>query len=153
MSELHTWVCTKCGRSGLVNGEGLTDSGVEDYAQRTHDSISVNCGYLPFVTPSSPYIRELDDKLTTCQEQKEKLLDLLDDADEQVMGIVNWARAYPLDVFIEPKKEDWKRANEILGQNGISFTALNSAIMRHVIKGVEEYANKAHAALSTNTSQ
>ena len=108
--------------------------------------------------PTTPLVRDLagllretvDAQLTTCQAEKERLREAIEDADEQVMGIVIWARAYPLDVFIEPKKEDWKRANEILEQNGISFTALNGATMRHVIKGVEEYANKAHAALSTN---
>ncbi len=56
--------------------------------------------------------------------------------------IINWADAYPVDVFIEPTPEIMKRANEVLKAAGISFTAINAHTMRHVIEGVRGIAEK-----------
>ena len=54
--------------------------------------------------------------------------------------IVQWAEAYPLDIFPEP---DLKRAHQVLTDAGLSLDSISASAMRHVITGVEEIAREA----------
>jgi hypothetical protein len=56
--------------------------------------------------------------------------------------IVQWADAYPLDIFPEP---DFKRVRELLAAGGITVDAVSASCMRRVIEGV---GNIAKAALA-----
>lgn len=49
--------------------------------------------------------------------------------------IKKWTQAYPLDVFPEP---DFKKANEVLKQNGMGITSISASNMRHVLRGIEK---------------
>ena len=44
--------------------------------------------------------------------------------------IVNWSKAYPLDVFPEP---DLKKAHKILKANGMTLDAISASAIRHVV--------------------
>lgn len=44
-----------------------------------------------------------------------------------------WADAYPVEVFPEMTKDDWKRADEVLGAAGLSLTRISASNMRHVV--------------------
>ena len=65
----------------------------------------------------------------------ERLQDKLD-------RINQWCRAYPRTVFIEPTKEQWKRANEVLDDHDDcpSLTAISGSNMRHVVEGIQKIA-------------
>lgn len=54
--------------------------------------------------------------------------------------IVQWAEAYPLDVFPEP---DLKRVREVLTAAGLSLDQVSASNMRHVITRVAEIARAA----------
>lgn len=60
--------------------------------------------------------------------------------------ILQWAGAYPIDVFIPPTSDEMKRANEILAASGISYSAINAHVMRHVVDGVRGIAEQGLAA-------
>jgi hypothetical protein len=57
--------------------------------------------------------------------------------------IVEWARAYPLDVFPEPSKEYYAKAAEVLEANGMAIDRLSAAAMRHVITQVGKIVEEA----------
>jgi hypothetical protein len=76
-----------------------------------------------------------------------KLEARLDAMDEPVSRLNSWCRAYPYDVFIEVEEPDWKKANKVLKEAGISMTAMNGSNMRHVVNGVKEIADALLAAL------
>ena len=67
---------------------------------------------------------------------------------ESIEPIETWCKAYPLDVFIEPTKEQWKAVDSVLKTNGYALTAISASNMRHVLKGVEKYVYDALAALT-----
>src|SRR5271166_6603860 len=54
--------------------------------------------------------------------------------------ILDWANAYPIDVFPEPC---WERAHEVLKSHGMSLAAISAHNMRHVIEGVGKIAKEA----------
>jgi len=56
--------------------------------------------------------------------------------------IVQWADAYPLDVFPEP---DFAKAHELLKAGGMTLDAISASNMRHVIEGVGKIARDALA--------
>lgn len=57
--------------------------------------------------------------------------------EEALQRIVQWADAYPLDVFPEP---DFKRVNDVLKAAGLSLDQVSASNMRHVVKGVGDIA-------------
>jgi hypothetical protein len=59
---------------------------------------------------------------------------------EALQRIVQWADAYPLDVFPEP---DFKKIHEALKAAGLSLDQVSASNMRHVVKGVGEIARAA----------
>ena len=72
----------------------------------------------------------LRDAITRLEAEFEKMEAALD-------KIRNWAEAYPLDMFPEPTKEDWKEIARLLKDNGYLIDSVTSSNMRHVINGVK----------------
>lgn len=66
--------------------------------------------------------------------------DRIDALTEALHKIVQWADAYPLDIFPEP---DWPKAAELLKAGGITLDAVSAHCMRHVIEGVGKIAKEA----------
>lgn len=54
--------------------------------------------------------------------------------------IVQWSKAYPLDIFPEP---DLKKAAAVLKANGMTLDAISASCMRHVVEGVGKIAKEA----------
>lgn len=65
--------------------------------------------------------------------------DRIDELEDVLHEIKCWCKAYPRTVFIEPTKEGWKRANEVLdaADNCPSLTAISGSNMRHVVEGIQ----------------
>lgn len=65
--------------------------------------------------------------------------------DEALERIGQWCKAYPRTVFIEPTKEGWARANEVLdaAEDCPSLTAISGSNMRHVVEGIQEVIDSA----------
>lgn len=72
--------------------------------------------------------------------QIERLTAENSDLDDALNEIKNWCRAYPRTVFIEPTKNQWKRANEVLEatEDCPSLTAISGSNMRHVVEGIQK---------------
>lgn len=68
----------------------------------------------------------------------------IDFLEGELQKIVNWANAYPLDIFPEP---DFKKVRAALEAAGISLDQVSASNMRHVVTGV---GNIARNALSTS---
>ena len=66
---------------------------------------------------------EIARRLTSLTEKVEGYADALEE-------IVNWSKAYPLDVFPEP---DLKKAHKILKANGMTLDAISASAIRHVV--------------------
>jgi hypothetical protein len=62
---------------------------------------------------------------------------------EALLRIIQWADAYPEDVFPAVTKEEWKRANAVLDAAGLSLTRISASNMRHVVEGVGKIARMA----------
>lgn len=60
--------------------------------------------------------------------------------EEALQRIVQWADAYPLDVFLEP---DFKKVSKVLKASGLSLDQVSASNMRHVVKGVGNIARAA----------
>lgn len=85
-------------------------------------------------------VEELSNDLARAQSEvddRDKRIDTLETALER---IVQWAEAYPLDVFPEP---DFKRVHEVLKAAGLGLDQVSASNMRHVVKGVGEIARSA----------
>ena len=67
--------------------------------------------------------------------------------EDALTRILNWAEAYPLDVFPEP---DFQAVQAALQNAGISLAQVSASNMRHVIQGVGDIAR---AALGKTTSK
>lgn len=80
--------------------------------------------------------RALEQENAGLRQQVERLEDAL-------TQIVEWSKAYPLDVFPEP---DFKKAAEVLKANGMTLDAISASNMRHVVEGVGSIAKAALAS-------
>jgi hypothetical protein len=62
--------------------------------------------------------------------------------EEKLQRIEQWCKAYPRTVFIEPTKEQWRCAEQILDsdQECPSLTAISGSNMRHVVEGIKAFA-------------
>lgn len=60
--------------------------------------------------------------------------------------IKQWAEAYPVQVFPEMAPEDWKTANEVLAEAGLSLTRISASNMRHVITQTVKIVDEGLAA-------
>ena len=91
------------------------------------------------------YSKLLADELDLANKEIESQKELMEDVEDIICEIKSWAQAYPETVFIEPTKEDWKKADEVLKEAGLSLTGMSGSNMRHVIKGVEGIVDRAIA--------
>ena len=71
------------------------------------------------------------------------MCDRCDDLEEALRRIVQWADAYPTDIFHEPDEEECKLAAEVLRDNGMTLDAFSASMGRHCLKGVGEIARNA----------
>jgi hypothetical protein len=62
---------------------------------------------------------------------------------ETLQRIVQWADAYPIDIFHEPTKEESRRAHELLTAAGMTLDAFSASMGRHCLKGVGDIAREA----------
>jgi hypothetical protein len=53
-----------------------------------------------------------------------------------VARLQQWADAYPVEQFPEVLQKEWRQANEVLAQSGLSMTRMSASNMRHVLNGV-----------------
>jgi len=67
--------------------------------------------------------------------------------EEALEQIVEWSKAYPIDVFPEP---DFEKVAKVLKDNGMTLDAVSASNMRHVIT---EVAGMATAALAQPVSE
>ena len=74
-------------------------------------------------------------------EQVKRLCELIGDTCERIeeledalRGIDNWAKAYPVDVFPEP---DFNKVANVLKSAGLSLDAVSASNMRHVLTGIK----------------
>jgi hypothetical protein len=64
----------------------------------------------------------------------------IDELREALQRIVQWADAYPLDIFPEP---DWGKARDLLKAGGMTLDRISASNMRHVVEGVGRIAREA----------
>jgi hypothetical protein len=62
---------------------------------------------------------------------------------EALQRIVQWADAYPMDVFHEPSPEECHRAHQLLTANGMTLDAFSASMGRHCLKGIRDIAKGA----------
>lgn len=62
---------------------------------------------------------------------------------EALQRIVQWADAYPTDIFPEPDDDYFRRAHEVLKANGMTIDRISADAMRHALKGVGRIARGA----------
>jgi hypothetical protein len=73
-------------------------------------------------------------------EDAEDAEDRIDELESALHHIVQWANAYPLDIFPEP---DWRKAAKLLNAGGITLDSVAAGVARHVVTGIGEIARRA----------
>jgi hypothetical protein len=63
---------------------------------------------------------------------------LVYELEQKMIKIRQWAGSYPISVFPEP---DFKKAEKILKENGMTLDSISASNMRHVISGVKDIIN------------
>ncbi len=82
----------------------------------------------------------VDMELVKLRERIKELEAENDKFKDALVRIDNWAKAYPLDVFLKP---DLKKAAKILNAAGMTLDAISADAMRHVINGVKDITEQA----------
>jgi len=59
----------------------------------------------------------------------------IEELTDKMHKIKTWCEAYPITIFPEP---DFKKAHEILKQNGMTLDAISASNMRHVLSGIKK---------------
>jgi hypothetical protein len=59
---------------------------------------------------------------------------------EALQRIVQWADAYPTDIFHEPSADECHKAHKLLTANGMTLDAFSASMGRHCLKGVGDIA-------------
>lgn len=77
----------------------------------------------------------------------ERLEDRLDIALDALDRIEQWGKAYPIPMFPEPSKDDWKRIADALKAIGLSLDCVSASNMRHVVATVAMMASEALAKI------
>ena len=80
-------------------------------------------------------IKELEIAKTIGIQACDLLKEQIEQLEDALQKINNWAKAYPLEVFPEP---DFKKAADVLKSAGLSLDAISASNMRHVIFGVKD---------------
>ncbi|MET3995023.1 hypothetical protein ABID65_006689 [Bradyrhizobium sp. S3.9.2] len=81
-------------------------------------------------------VNNADVRLDACT----KLAERVDDLQQALHKIAQWAEAYPLTVFPEP---DLAKARVLLETGGITLDSVSAHCMRHVVEGVGKIARAA----------
>lgn len=102
-----------------------------------HDST----GYL--MEKAASQIEGLIEDLDDCNLDRELWRKRAEDLEEALQKIVQWAEAYPTDIFHEPPAEEAKKANELLNANGMTLDAFSASMGRHCLAGVGDIARSA----------
>ena len=63
--------------------------------------------------------------------------------DDFMQQIEQWSQAYPLDIFPELTKEEWKRARRALDGSLVKLDRISASVIRHVITRVKEMLSAA----------
>jgi hypothetical protein len=71
--------------------------------------------------------------------------DRIEELEAALRRIVDWADAYPLQVFPEVTEEYARRAHEVLTAKGMTLDRLAANAMRHCLTGVRRIASSALA--------
>lgn len=66
-----------------------------------------------------------------------------EDLEDALRRIVQWADAYPPDIFHEPDAAESQRAHKLLTANGMTLDAFSASMGRHCLKGVGDIARGA----------
>lgn len=83
----------------------------------------------PFGTPFVCAIGDLSEKV--------------DELEDALHRIVQWADAYPTDIFHEPSAEESQKAHKLLTANGMTLDAFSASMGRHCLKGAGDIARAA----------
>lgn len=71
------------------------------------------------------------------------MCDKCEDLEEALQRIVQWADAYPTDIFHEPSAEESHKAHKLLTANGMTLDAFSASMGRHCLKGIGDIARGA----------
>ena len=83
---------------------------------------------------------ESDDSELTPMDEIRELQAVIERLETALTRIVQWANAYPLDVFPEP---DWKRAAGVLKAHGMTLDSISAGVMRQGLAGIRAVAGEA----------
>ena len=64
----------------------------------------------------------------------------IEELEEALLRIVQWADAYPSHIFHVPTPAELKKAHEVLKASGMTIDALSAHSMRHALRGVGDIA-------------
>lgn len=78
--------------------------------------------------------------MADCDRQLNEAEDRIIVLEAALQRIDNWAKAYPLDVFLKP---NLKKAAKVLNAAGMTLDAITGDAMRHVLDGVKDIVEKA----------
>jgi hypothetical protein len=81
-----------------------------------------------------------DMTMADCDRQLNEAEDRIIVLEAALQRIDNWAKAYPLDVFLKP---NLKKAAKVLNAAGMTLDAITGDAMRHVLDGVKDIVEKA----------
>lgn len=132
-------VCTlSCGQSGYLTSKGLRGGYCDDEhleEAKSNPKYWKNKKLRDEVVDLEKENQQLRAKLAPL-EGVEDVTGFIEEIEEVLKGIETWANAYPVTVFIEPTKEDFKKAHEVLKANGLTIDGISASAMRHVLNGI-----------------
>ena len=102
---LKTWICTKCGRSGVMEVAPTDD--VQLTAVGYHGENYNGCPYLPWVVDTSPYIVDMYTELASLRERLQKVEGAANNLAHQV--IEDFEESYPRAGKNEPDQVQFAR--------------------------------------------
>lgn len=71
------------------------------------------------------------------------MCDRCEELEDALRRIVQWADAYPTDIFHEPDAAECHKAHLLLTANGMTLDAFSASMGRHCLKGVGKIARGA----------
>ncbi len=99
----------------VINYEEISREGLIDMLEEATDRLEEQAGNIQ--------------KMETRNEKLEGAL----------IAVLNWAQAYPIEVFPEP---DMKFASQLLKAGGVTIDAISASAMRHLLKRITEIINE-----------